>query len=70
MSFKTPKIDMPEPVIHTNPIEEEARQKQLEDARMQQARSAGRTTLGQNLLDASRQGGLVSRPQLGSQTVI
>ena len=70
MSFKSPKIDIPEPVIPVNPIEEEARQQQLANERVQKARGAGRTQLGKNLLEESRQGGLLSRPQLGGQTII
>ena len=71
MSFLKPqKIDIPEPVIPVNPIEEEARQKQLAAERVTKARGAGRTQLGKNLLEESRQGGLLSRPQLGGQTII
>ena len=70
MSFKSPKIDIPEPVIPVNPIEEEARQRLLANERVQKARGAGRSQLGKNLLEESRQGGLLSRPQLGGQTII
>ena len=70
MSFKAPKIEMPETVIPTNPIEEEARRKQLANDRIDQASSVGRGTLGQNLLDESVAGGMLSRPTLGGNTVI